>query len=442
MSTKYRIITAAFLFALSVTTQAFAVTPVKVKKKTTTEDTLEKIYQSYLDSLTVLRERFDRWNYNGGDTLSNPYYYSLFSSPTFYSSSIHRVLGPLGNRTPVYNSTDSLLLEISDVLNHVYTHSPWLILHDEKDLGEGTLREDGKTVELKPEADLTKKTGTAMPDRSEDDDLAGWDIVVRKPNFWSFSTKLQLDLMQTHVSDNWYRGGESNYSWKSQLTFKANYNNKQKVIWENTLEMKLGFRSSSDDEKHKFLSNTDLLRLTNKLGIRATKYWYYTLSWKNWTQFYPGYRKNDDRVYSDFMSPFESLVSLGMDFKYNKKNFNVSATLSPLAYDLKYVDRKRLATSFGVDAGKHSKSSFGSEITVIHDLTLMKNVTWHSRLFYYTNYERVLVEWENTFNMTINKYLKTKLFLFPRFDDSVKRKEGESLLQFNEELTFGLEFNF
>lgn len=83
-----------------------------------------------------------------------------------------------------------------------------------------------------------------------------------------------------------------------------------------------------------------MIRMTNKLGLRATKHWYYTFMLQSWTQFYRGYRSNDTKVYSDFMSPFENLFSIGMDYKFNCKNFDMSAAISPIAANFKYVDRK------------------------------------------------------------------------------------------------------
>ena len=72
----------------------------------------------------------------------------------------------------------------------------------------------------------------------------------------------------------------------------------------------------------------------------------------------------------------------------------------------------------------------------------MKNVSWRSRFYYFTDYSKSQIEWENTFSFTINKYLKGSIFLYPRFDDSRQRQEGESYFQFSEQLLFGLEFNF
>jgi hypothetical protein len=268
------------------------------------------------------------------------------------------------------------------------------------------------------------------------------DIVVRKPNFWTFYANFSLQFMQSYYSDNWYKGGENFNSWKTEMILTANYNNKQRLIFENKLEMRLGFQSSHGDEKHKYRSNSDLVRLTNKLGLQASKRWYYTVTLQSWTQFYPGYKKNDTKVYSDFMSPFESLFTIGMDYKLNTKNFNMDASLSPLASKFKYVHRDALVTSFGLEEGKHSNFEYGSNITINYNWNICNNVSWRGRVYYFTDYSKSQIEWENTFNLKINKFLTTKLFIYPRFDDSVNRQEDDSYFQLNETLSIGFDYTF
>ncbi len=265
-------------------------------------------------------------------------------------------------------------------------------------------------------------------------------IVVRKPNFWKFSGTYSLQFTQNHVSENWYKGGESHNALLASTVMELNFNNQRKLTFDNKLEMKLGFQTSHNDEEHKYKTNSDLLRLTNKLGIRAVKNWYYTVMLQSWTQFYKGYKSNDKKVYSDFMSPFESLLSIGMDYQQTTKNnkFKVSATLSPLALKFKYVGRPSLVTSFGLDEGKHTLWEYGSNVTVNYTWNIVKNVSWTGRFYYFTDYSKTQIEWENTFNLSINRYLSAKLFLYPRFDDSRKRSEGQSNFEFNELLSLGL----
>lgn len=408
--------------------------------------------KQYEDSLQALRRQFANWHYTEADTLDNPYYSYLFSSPTFYGSPVHRTIGQLhSDLSPSASGCEdghtgrifALTRRADRELMEVYATAPWLIRHEEmQDAGtDNGIRTDLET-EVKPSLRLSERYAQDEI-RPEADNFANdLQIMVRRPNFWNFKTNFSMQFLQNYVSDNWYKGGENYTSFLTALTVEANYDNKQRITFSNKLEMKLGFQASHEDDKHKFKTNSDLLRLTNKLGLKATKHWYYTLMLQSWTQFYRGYKSNDEHVYSDFMSPFESLFSLGMDYKLNVKNLEFNATISPFACDFKYVDRLYLATAFGIDAGKHDKFTYGSNITANYKWTICKNVQWQGRIYFFTDYSTAQVEWENTFNLKINRFLSTKLFLYPRFDDGVPRTEGNSYFQFNEYLSVGLDLSF
>jgi hypothetical protein len=68
----------------------------------------------------------------------------------------------------------------------------------------------------------------------------------------------------------------------------------------------------------------------------------------------------------------------------------------------------------------------------------MNELSWASRLYYFTNYKKVQFDWENTFTFTINKYLNTKLYLYPRFDDTIFDDDGKHTIQFKQWLSLGL----
>lgn len=403
-----------------------------------------------------LSKTFQNYHYMGSDTLANPYYFYIFSRPTYYNYPMHQVIGKLADRPadstayqmpsllPQQQVTPVALLNgISSALAHVYTQVPQYIANNEDaHLNETGIRKD-LNKEVKPTIKLTEKIKDNPQDMDDKLDLDDWDIVVHRPNFWKFKFNFSLDMMQYYVSKNWHKGGESHNSWVTGSTIEANYDNKQKVTFENRLEMRLGFQTSKDDKEHKYLSNSDLLRLTNKLGLKASKHWYYTVMLQSWTQFHPSYKKNDKKVYSDFMSPFESVFSIGMNYKLNVKNFNLSAAVSPFASNLKYVDRKGLSTSFGVKENKHSKFDFGSNITIDYNWNIAKNISWKGRIFYFTDYDSAKMEWENTFYLKINNFLTTKVFLYPRFDDGVsKKKDSNTYFQFNETLSLGFSYSF
>lgn len=411
------------------------------------------VYKKYRDSLEVLKNAFSNWQYTQGDTLENPYYFYLFSSPTFYGAPIRRSIGSLSSveneradsadfDCPILSRMAGLTDEIDRNLIYIYTSRPWLIAYNEmQEQGAPGIRTELNT-EVKPGLKLSDRYANPETPLKSEEGEGDLKITVYKPNFWTFKTNFSFQFLQNYVSDNWYKGGENYNSLLASLVAEANYNNKQKVTFNNKLEMKIGFQASQNDDLHKFKTNSDLLRLTNQLGLRATSHWYYSFMLQSWTQFHRGYKSNDSYVYSDFMSPFESLFSVGMKYELGVKNFSLNATISPFACDFKYVDRGYLATSFGVKEGKHSNFDYGSNITTNYNWTICKNVTWNGRIYFFTNYSKTQIEWENTFKLSINKYLSTKLFLFPRFDDGANKGENGTYFQFNENLSVGLDVSF
>ena len=429
-------------------------------RRTGRADTLYVRYAAALDSLS---RSYSTWHYDKADTLGNPYYFRLFSAGTLFEGSVRSQIGSLGYRPgsaverkagawsrkaeagygPMSARVETLGQGIDSCLMATYTQYPWLVVRNEAVEKDTAGLRDDLTADVKADIRLGDDTPDVQPLPDPDLTDDSWGIVVRKHNFWKCSTNFSLQFMQTYVSDNWYKGGENNNSMLASAVIKANYNNKSKVSFENTLELKLGFITSEGDDLHKYKTNNDLIRMTNKLGLQAIGRWNYTAMLQSWTQFYRGYKSNDAHVYSDFMSPFESVFSLGMSYKLNNvKNLTLDATVSPFSVNFKYVDRRYLATSFGLKEGRHTKFEYGSNITVTYTWNIWKNIQWTGRIYYFTDYSKAQLEWENTFNLRINKFLTTKLFLYPRFDDSVTRQEGRSYFQFNENLSVGLEVSF
>lgn len=266
--------------------------------------------------------------------------------------------------------------------------------------------------------------------------------VSRKPNFWKFSGKVSLKMMQNYNSNNWYQGAVNNSSalWKSYFTM--NYNNKEKFHWDNSLEFNLGFQSDRNDKEHKYKTNTDLLRIINSVGLQASGNWYYSASLTSWTQVYPKYNNNSDYVYSDFMSPFESVLSIGMEYKKSARRWNINVKPSPLSYDFKYCDRKALYSRYGIRGNKHTQDKFGSSLTCTFNWQILPELSWRSYLYSYTNYKSSLIQWENTFSFRINKYLSTEVFLYPRFDDSYHSSKSDAKIQLREYISLGFDYSF
>ena len=364
-------------------------------------------------------------------------YFRLFAPMTFY----HNIANKSLSIEPDQAGNDPVAEAIDAALLHIYLNRPDLVNTTETELQEtGNVRADVNQP-IKNQVKLVEKVESPVIDMPDD---VPTEILIQKPKFWTKKGDGYLQFMQNFVSDNWYKGGESNYSMVGALTLEANYDNRNKWKWDNKLEMRLGFMHTRTDSVHKFKSNEDLIRFTSKVGLEAAKNWYYTLQLLAYTQFTRGLKANDLNTYSDFMSPFNLNLGLGMDYKVASKNKRLTGTvnLSPLAVNYRYVDRLDLSTSYGLDEGKHSLVDFGSQVTA--DVTWKINdvVSWKSRLYAFTSYKRAEIEWENTFTLRVSKYISANLFLFPRFDDSGKKDDDLGYLQFKEYSSIGFSYGF
>ena len=405
------------------------------------KDTL--IVKSYTDSLRNYKQMLDTTSINIPDSDRDPRTFYIFAPATFYYSVAKDLLQTSDNtqtKQPYDSSRD-----MDRIMMNIYLNHPNLVAKSERSLNRIGAVHKEMDAPIKNKVQLVTKAD-ALPIEEDDEEHFNlpMEIVVKKPNFWKYSGDYYLQMLQNYVSSNWYKGGESNYSMVASVTMQANYNNKQKVKLDNKLEMKLGFQTSRGDTLHSFKTSEDLIRYTGKLGLQASKKWYYSLQLIAYTQFMRGYKSNDKMVYSDILSPLNINLSVGMD--YNVVWFNKKLTgnihLAPLAYNFKYVGRKELATRYGLDEGKHTLNDFGSECTVDLTWAFTNTIKWKTRLYGYTTYERAEVEWENTISFQFNKYITSNLFIYPRFDDGAKKDESHGYWQLKEYMSIGFAYSF
>jgi len=361
-------------------------------------------------------------------------YFRLFAPTTFYHSGANKLLA----MSPA--TGDEVTDAVDEAMMKLYMRRPDLVKNNETHLKEvGTLREDVNT-ELTQKVDLVEMAAP-VPEEQEAVPVA---VVIKKPNFWKFKGDGYLQFLQNYVTDNWHKGGESNYSAVASATLEANYNDKDKVLFENKLEMKLGFQTSQSDSVHKFKTNNDLIRLNSKLDLQAHKHWYYTLQLLAYTQFARGLKANDETTYSDFMSPFHLNLGIGMEYKVEALNKRLTGSLNflPLSFNFTYVDRKALASRNGITGDHRTLEEFASQFTADLKWQITDQISWKTRFYANTSYHRALIEWENQFELKVTKYISANLFLYPRFDDSNARDDKMGYFQFQEWSSLGLTYSF
>ena len=387
---------------------------------------------------------------------SDPDYYKLTMPATYYQAAIEQSSGIEGwqpknpyvkedtLRTMVFQPGDvekskRVDRHINRQLLSFYIDYPNQVKKNESDLKDlEPLRTGNQAQQVEQEEFMNFVSSGNKKNVGE------WEVKPSKPNFWKTSGQGELQFSQTHISDNWYKGGDGTTSLYAHFVYQCNYDDQQKIQWDNKIEWKLGFVTQPADTVHTFGTNYDELTLSSKLGVQAAKNWYYTLSAEFETQFFSSYDTNSDDLVSALFSPAELNIGLGMDYKYSHgDDVTLSVLINPINYTRYSVRSDRVdETDFNIDEGKKIKNQIGSRIEATLKWKLMDDLTWETDLTYGTDYGYVLIDWENTFTFAFNKYFSAKFFIHPRFDDSVTLDEGESYFQLQEQLSLGLTYTW
>ena len=415
-------------------------------------DTVSVLYERYLGVLDYLNDPTTPERYIEVD----PDYYRMFLPFTFYKSPVARISQLKWKKEdsdfkvtePVnYLKFDTLQFvtkkEANEVVDHTllsaYVHCYDKVLLTEEDVLKTKIFRDNieKEAESKPSV---VKLFTRENMRGIQEEAS---VVIHKPNWWYTGGNGSIQFTQNHISDNWYKGGESTHSAAVYMKLFANYNDREKLQWENLLEAKFAFNSSPSDTCHNYLVNNDMLRLYSKLGIQAVSKWYYTISTEFKTQFFNGYTANSNDLKVAFFAPLDWSTSIGMDYKLSKNTYNLSVFLAPFSHTMRYVGNSKVnETSYGLEEGASVKHDFGSQIQANLQWTVTSYIKLTSRLDYLTSYKWTRVEWENNIDFILNRFLSAKLYVLARYDDSTAPTVGTSYFQVNETLGFGFNYTW
>ena len=274
---------------------------------------------------------------------------------------------------------------------------------------------------------------------------------VNTPNLrihnWLHVFNASLQFTQAYISGNWYQGGENNLALLGTINWNCNLNQDLHPNWlfNNAVTYKLGVATTHGDSIRNYIINEDNFLYSSQLGYKAIKHWYYSAMLKFTTQFLNNYKSNTRTMTAAFLSPGELNLGLGMTYDL-KKNDDRTLTLAiaPMSYNLKIcrnIDDLD-PVNFGIEAGHHTKSTFGSNIEAKLRWRFSRNIMLTSRVYAFTNYEYVQGDWENTLDMSINKYLTTQVYTHLRYDKSHPWDEDWKYWQFKEILSLGIIYRF
>ena len=405
-------------------------------------DTLAIIrrYQKSLRSLVALRDSTPLGDANG-IVILDPYSFQMISQPTFYKTPAKQMMG-----LDVKESKDRKITQLQAIyaaFARLYVSHPWLVQQTEDDIKQqGLIRED-IADKLHSESNLAEKVKTKdlLPEMSKDDKVT---VKPRRPNFWKFPGSTSLGFTQNYYTDNW--GADNKYSGSATVVLNANYDDTKTLIWTNNLDMRLGFQTNKADKKRTFRPTSNRIVYNTNAGLKAVKSWYYSASVNIETKIVPEFQSNSDKVLADIFSPMEVKIAPGMTYTFaygKKKKFTGQLTVAPLAYNIMYVQRDDLVTRYGVEKGHHSRHTFGPTARLNFSFPIAKQISWSSTLLWYSNLSRTQIDWSNTFNFSINKYLSARLFIHPVFDDNSPAWKGKwGYLRMEESFSLNMNYSF
>ncbi|MEI8085718.1 MAG: DUF3078 domain-containing protein [Paludibacter sp.] len=263
------------------------------------------------------------------------------------------------------------------------------------------------------------------------------------PSPWSHKASSLAQFSQNYVSQNWYQGGNSNLAVLGILSGQLNYDNKKSIQWENNAEWRMGFNTVTGDSLRTLSTNDDVLKINSKLGIKAGGNWFYSGSVDFSTQFFNSYKGINSPVKkASLFTPVRLNVGFGFDYKYQKL---LSLMISPVAFKYIYMsDNVGVAPNlFGIKTGENTLSEVGSSFKAVLTYAPVREIQFDSKMSFYTNYQKVEIDWELVCNMTINRFMSTRISFNPRYDNTVIEKPGENAKpQFKQFMSVGFSHKF
>ena len=272
----------------------------------------------------------------------------------------------------------------------------------------------------------------------------GVELTTINRKYWVRSGEHSFQFAQNYFSDNWHKGGTNNLNFNSYHVLRANYK-KDKVRFNNTLEWRLSVFNAPDDSLREYRIGNDLIRYYGDFGLDAfAKGWSYSMNMEAKSQLFNSYPTNSNQLRSALLSPLYVNAGVGLKFNLDKKSEKVRGrrvrwdlALAPISLNFKYVSNDSVdVVRFGIPENKKYNLDMGTTVTSILKYDITRYITWDSRLTYFTSYDKVEAEFENSLNMALSNAFSTRIYLNVRFDDGVPPHPDLKYLQYNQTHSF------
>lgn len=326
---------------------------------------------------------------------------------------------------------------------------------------------------------------TAFAQNSDEDvkkkAAEGNGIKDLKDTGWVRGGFFSTNISNTSFS-NWSQGGVSSSALVATSSLFAIYRDKPgKQIWENYLDLAYGLvrngKNRIDDPdnagqsiKNPFIKNEDKLVFLSKYGRKINDKLNYSALFSLNTQMFPGFDAADvlnrQQHISNFLAQGFGYLSVGIDYKPKKY---LSIYFSPITAKYTIVREHRLADlglygmkpatydTTGVYLGNQPRKltdgqtfrkELGWYLNILFNKDIAKNIGYQSRLEFFQNYNtpqfnRIDINWQNTINMKVNKYISVSIINQVIWDYDVDTDGTKEGVQRNWQLKnfFGIGFS-
>ena len=312
-------------------------------------------------------------------------------------------------------------------------------------------------------------------------------VKVEKPKYWTSSVLTNINFGQTYLSQ-WVAGGYNSVSLAGNADASVNYA-KEKMIWNNRLQLDYGFMYSAD--KPIAQKNKDRIYFESKWGYETPiRHLAYSASLDFKTQFGNNYdyKKPSDELldqYADnepaawkeaaknnlksgFFAP--AYLNIGLGALWTPAPW-ISVNVAPLSggavfvtipelrytygmdlvKDSEYTDRKEAHTAQAYDQFKSTRMEFGAQVKVDMGWVINDNFSYTTQFTAFYNYLTPKVEprltWDNKVFWKLAKFfaltLSTNLIYDPLVIVRDSDKDGvldSKGVQFKEFLEFGFTY--
>ncbi len=281
-------------------------------------------------------------------------------------------------------------------------------------------------------------------DENDDEEYTKRKIRVEKLQLgpWQHKANALAQFSENSVSSNWHQGGTNNLSVLGILSGKLNFDDKKSIQWDNSAEWRVGFNTVAGDSLRMLSTNDDVVKLNSKLGVKAGGNWFYSGSVDFSTQLFSSYKGINSTVKKTaFLTPIRLNIGVGLDYKYKKI---ISLMVSPVSFKYIYLNNSLVDPKlFGIKAGDHQLTEIGSSFKALFSYAPVREIQLDSKFSFYTNYQKVEIDWEMVCNFTINRFMSTRISFNPRYDNTVIEKAGEKArIQYKQLLSVGFSHRF